>query len=92
LQHDFTTTDPLDREIIGHAQQSMSRKSNCRHNAVIESFFGCLPDELYRTTFLSTGTPITTVDVYIDRFNTERAHATRKGLNPVRYRAQALAA
>ncbi|MGO4202797.1 IS3 family transposase, partial [Rhodococcus sp. TAF43] len=32
------------------------------------------------------------IDDYIAWFNTERSHSTLKGLSPVEYRAQALAA
>ncbi|MGO4679539.1 IS3 family transposase, partial [Microbacterium sp. 2MCAF23] len=32
------------------------------------------------------------IDTYIDWFNAERAHSTLKGLSPVQYRTQALAA
>ena len=73
--------------------QSMSRKANCLDNAVIESFFGHLKDELYcNTTFLTVHALVTAIDVYIAWFNTERAHSTLKGLSPAKYRTQALAA
>lgn len=79
--------------LAGRAEQSMSRKGNCLDNAVMESFFGHLKDELYcNTTFLSTHTLITEINVYIHWFNTERSHSTLKGLSPVQYRTQALAA
>jgi putative transposase len=75
------------------AKQSMSRKGNCLDNAVMESFFGHLKDELYcNTSFLTVDALTTAIDAYIDWFNTERAHSTLKGLSPVQYRAQALAA
>lgn len=75
------------------AIQSMSRKGNCLDNAVIESFFGHLKDELYcNTTFLTTGALTAAIDEYIAWFNTERAHSTLEGLSPVQYRAQAPAA
>lgn len=75
------------------AIQSMSRKGNCLDNAVMESFFGHLKDELYcNTTFLTVDALTTAIDDYIAWFNTERGHSTLKGLSPVQYRAQALAA
>jgi len=75
------------------AKQSMSRKGNCLDNAVMESFFGHLKDELYcNTTFFTVDALTTAIDTYIDWFNTERAHSTLKGLSPVQYRTQALAA
>jgi len=73
--------------------QSMSRKGNCLDNAVIESFFGHLKDELYcNTTYLTVNALTTAIHEYIDWFNTERTHTTLKGLSPVQYRTQALAA
>lgn len=73
--------------------QSMSRKANCLDNAVIESFFGHLKDELYcNTTFLTTDALIDAIDAYIAWFNNDRGHSTLKGLSPVQYRTQALAA
>ncbi|MDH5135023.1 IS3 family transposase [Microbacterium sp. RD06] len=63
------------------AKQSMSRKGNCLDNAVMESFFGHLKDELYcNTTFFTVDALTTAIDAYIDWFNTERAHSTLKGL------------
>ena len=59
----------------------MSRKGNCLDNAVMESFFGHLKDELYcNTTFFTVDALTTAIDAYIDWFNTERAHSTLKGL------------
>lgn len=77
----------------GRAIQSMSRRGNCLDNAVMESFFGHLKDELYcNTTFLTVEALTTAINAYITWFNTERAHSTLKGLSPVEYRTQALAA
>ncbi|WP_243695372.1 IS3 family transposase [Agromyces protaetiae] len=75
------------------AVQSMSRKGNCLDNAVMESFFGHLKDELYcNTTFLTIDALTTAIDAYIAWYNTDRTHSTLKGLSPVQYRTQALAA
>ncbi|WP_026372545.1 IS3 family transposase, partial [Agrococcus lahaulensis] len=77
----------------GRAIQSMSRKANCLDNAVMESFFGHLKDELYcNTTFLTVQALTAAIDDYIAWFNTERGHSTLEGLSPVQYRTQALAA
>ena len=71
----------------------MSRRGNCLDNAVMESFFGHLKDELYcNTTFLTVDALTVAIDAYIAWFNTERSHSTLKGLSPVQYRTQALAA
>nr|WP_243697107.1 IS3 family transposase [Aeromicrobium phragmitis] len=59
----------------------------------MESFFGHLKDELYcNTTFLTVDALIAAIHTYITWFNTERGHSTLKGLSPVQYRTQALAA
>lgn len=77
----------------GRGVQSMSRKGNCLDNAVIESFFGHLKDELYcNTTFLTVEALISAIEEYITWFNHERGHSRLEGLSPVRYRAQALVA
>jgi len=75
------------------ATQSMSRRGNCLDNAVMESFFGHLKDELFcNTAFLTIDALTTAIDAYIGWFNTERAHSTLKGLSPVQYRTQTLRA
>jgi putative transposase len=77
----------------GRAVQSMSRKGNCLDNAVMESFFGHLKDELYcNTTYLTVDALTAAIGAYIAWFNTERSHSTLKGLSPVQHRTQALAA
>ena len=59
--------------------QSMSRKANCLDNAVIESFFGHLKEEIYRnTTYLTVDALIAAIDAYIAWFNTERATTTSR--------------
>jgi putative transposase len=79
--------------LTGRAEQSMSRKGNCFDNAVIESFFGHLKDELYCATNVTTPQAlITAIDDYIAWFNTERSHSTLQGLSPEQYREHALAA
>ena len=75
------------------ATQSMSRKGNCHDNAVIESFFGHLKEELFRHThYLSVEAFTTALDDYIAWFNTTRGHTHCEGLSPVQYRAQTLTA
>lgn len=60
---------------------------------MIESFFGHLKDELYcNTTFLTVDALLMAIDEYITWFNHDRGHTTLKGLSPVQYRTQALAA
>lgn len=76
-----------------HATQSMSRKGNCHDNAVIENFFGHLKEECFHhVRYLSIEALEDAIHGYITWFNTERTSETLKGLSPVQYRAQALAA
>lgn len=75
------------------ATQSMSRKGNCYDNAVAESFFGHLKSELFHHNRFDTVEAFTTaLEDYISWYNTERISTALKGLSPVQYRAQALAA
>jgi putative transposase len=75
------------------ARQSMSRKGNCYDNAVMENFFGHLKAEMFHHNRFDTVENFTTaLDAYIQWYNTERISTTLKGLSPVQYRAQALAA
>ncbi|WP_246446340.1 IS3 family transposase [Saccharothrix violaceirubra] len=73
--------------------QSMSRRGNCLDNAVAENFFGHLKEELFHHTTFDTVEEFTAaLHEYIDWYNTTRISTTLKGLSPVQYRAQALAA
>ncbi|WP_229680603.1 IS3 family transposase [Saccharopolyspora thermophila] len=75
------------------ATQSMSRKGNCLDNAVIESFFGHVKEELFHhTRYLTVEAFTTALKDYITWFNTTRGHTHCQGLSPVQYRAQTLAA
>ena len=72
---------------------SMSRQGNCYDNAVMENFFGHLKEELFhRVRFLNTDALAAAVEEYIHWYNTKRISTKLKGLSPVQYRAQALAA
>lgn len=75
------------------ATQSMSRKGNCYDNAMVENFFGHLKSEMFHHNRFDTMEDFTTaLDAYIHWYNTERISTTLKGLSPVQYRTQALAA
>lgn len=81
-------------QILHHAAaaRSMSRRGNCLDNAVIESFFGHLKDELFCTDKIETVDQlIEELTDYLRWFNHYRPHDSNKGLPPVRYREQALA-
>jgi putative transposase len=75
------------------AVQSMSRKANCYDKAVMENFFGHLKEELFhRVRFINAEALASALHEYIHWYNTERISTKLKGLSPVQYRAQALAA
>jgi putative transposase len=75
------------------ATPSMSRKANCHDNAVIESFFGHLKEEMFHhTRYLSIDAFTTALDDYITWFNTGRGHTHCEGLSPAQYRTQTLTA
>jgi putative transposase len=75
------------------AVQSMSRRGNCYDNAVMENFFGHLKEELFHhVRYISTDALETALHEYIRWYNTDRISTKLKGLSPVQYRAQALAA
>ncbi|OOR82280.1 hypothetical protein B0180_09970 [Moraxella canis] len=75
--------------------QSMSRKGNCLDNAVIESFFGTLKEEIFfhgknsqRVTSIDELRKV--IDEYIHYYNHDRIKSKLKGLSPVQYRIQSL--
>ena len=60
---------------------------------VSQSFFGHLKEELFHhATFTSVDTFTTALDEYLTWYNTDRISTKLKGLTPVQYRDQALAA
>ena len=72
--------------------QSMSHKSDCFDNAVIESFFGTLKAEyFYRATIEVIEALEAGVNDYIDYYNHERIKLGLKGLSPVQYRLKNIA-
>lgn len=73
--------------------QSMSRKGNCHDNAAMESFFGVLKSEFfYLNEFASVDALDKGLAEYIHYYNHDRIKLKLKGLSPVQYRTQALAA
>jgi putative transposase len=73
--------------------QSMSRKGNCLDNAAMESFFGTLKSELfYLHRFDSIKQLQNHIHRYIRYYNHHRIRSKLKGLSPVQYRTQPLAA
>jgi putative transposase len=73
--------------------QSMSRKGNCLDNAAMESFFAVLKSEFfYLNRFDSVDALCDGLADYIHYYNHDRIKLKLKGLSPVQYRTQALAA
>ena len=73
--------------------QSMSRKGNCLDNAAMESFFGTLKAEFFHLNkFASVEQLQHGIPHYIHYYNHHRGKTKLKGLSPVQYRTQALAA
>lgn len=73
--------------------QSMSRKGNCLDNAAMESFFGTLKSEFFHLNrFASVEALEQGLRDYIHYYNHHRIKAKLKGLSPVQYRTQPLAA
>jgi putative transposase len=73
--------------------QSMSRKGNCHDNAAMESFFAVLKSEFfYLNRFDSVDELRDGLASYIHYYNHDRIKLKLKGLSPVQYRTQALAA
>jgi putative transposase len=77
------------RELV----QSMSRKGNCLDNAAMESFFAVLKTEFFYLNKFSSLDELTTgLKKYIHYYNHDRIKLKLKGLSPVQYRTQPLAA
>ncbi len=73
--------------------QSMSRKGNCLDNAAMESFFAVLKTEFfYLNKFSNIESLETGITEYIDYYNHNRIKMKLKGLSPIQFRTQPLAA
>jgi len=69
--------------------QSMSRKGNCLDNAIMESFFGIMKNELlYLREWKSPEEFKTALSGYIRYYNNDRIKLRLNGLSPVQYRTQ----
>ena len=81
------TSDDFRDELIKHGIEcSMSRRANCWDNAVAESFFGTLKNELiYRRPWLTRADAGDAISEYIEIFyNRIRRHSTIGNVSPVR--------
>lgn len=64
--------------------QSMSRKGNCWDNAVAESFFKTIKNEwLYRFRYTSYSQLHSSIEDYINWYNTERLHSSLGYISPL---------
>ena len=70
---------------------SMSRRGNCYDNAVAESFFSSLKNELiHHNSFRTRGEAITAIFEYIEVFyNRQRRHQSLDYCSPVDYERKA---
>lgn len=69
--------------------QSMSRKGNCYDNAIMESWFGLMKNELLYSRRWSNETEfIHALDKYIDYYNHKRIKQRLGGKSPVQYRLE----
>ncbi len=71
--------------------QSMSAPACPRDNAVIESFFGHLKDELSLTGFKTFEQVAAAVDNYMDYYNNDRKQWSKNRMTTVEYRKFLLA-
>ena len=73
--------------------QSMSLKVNCLDNASMEGFFGTLKSECFRLERFTCADQFRDeLDRYIHYCNHERMKRTLKGLGPMQYKIESLAA
>jgi putative transposase len=69
--------------------QSMSRKGNCLDNAAMETFFAVFKTEsFHKQKFASMEALWSTIDEYIDYYNTQRISTVLGGLTPSQCRAK----
>lgn len=74
-------------------EQSMSRRGNCLDNAAMESFFAVLKKEFFYLNSFDTVEALEKgIRNYIHYYNHDRIKLKLKGLSPVQYRTQPLAA
>ena len=84
-QHNYYRQELKNRGII----QSMSRRGNCIDNCIMETFFGCLKNEMYygyEKEYESFESFSKALDEYINYYNNERIQRKTKWMPPVKYR------
>ncbi len=83
----YSAKDYRDRLEASKITASMSRKGNPRDNAVVESFFSNLKNELtHHRSFINQSQARSEIFDYIEIFyNRQRAHSTLQYLSPIEY-------
>ena len=86
----YASGDYQQQLINNHLRCSMSRKGECLDNAVAESFFGTLKNELiYHEDYQTRAQARQSIFEYIEVFyNRKRRHASLNYLTPVEYEAR----
>ena len=87
----FTSKDYKDLLLSHGLTQSMSAPSSPRDNAVIESFFGHLKDEINLKGIKTFDQVIQIIDDYMYYYNNERRQWNKNRMTPIEYRNYLLA-
>ena len=87
----FTSKDYKDLLLSHGLTQSMSAPASPRDNAVIESFFGHLKDEIQLKGVKTFEQVISIIDDYIYYYNNERRQWNKNKMTPIEYRKFLLA-
>lgn len=82
----FTSKAYKDLLLTNGLTQSMSAPASPRDNAVIESFFGHLKDEIDLKGIKTFEQVVSTIDNYIYYYNNERRQWNKNRMTPVQYR------
>lgn len=86
----FTSKDYKDLLFANGITQSMSAPNSPRDNAVIESFFGHLKDEISLKGIKTFEQVISIIDDYMYYYNNERRQWNKNRMTPVEYRKHLL--
>jgi len=87
----FTSKDYKDLLLAHGLTQSMSAPASPRDNAVIESFFGHLKDEICLKGIKTFDKVISIIDDYMYYYNNERRQWNKNKMTPIEYRKFLLA-
>lgn len=87
----FTSKDYRDLLLTNELTQSMSAPASPRDNAVIESFFGHLKDEINLKGIKTFEQVVSIIDDYMYYYNNERRQWNKSRMTPVEYRKFLLA-